>query len=110
MIQTWKEVSLYQVKVSRIDGSLTLDNREDMVVGGRSGQNKLFATSKMAGRKSGCTTYHQHHIMGAHSKEDGVLITRGLSLYESMYSTAAYKNANKQVKPVVAVAMGLYVT
>lgn len=55
---------------------------------GRSGPNKRFAHKS---RRRDCTTCHQHHIMGAHSKEDGVINLR------KVYSTNRRERENEHL-------------
>lgn len=96
MIQTWKEVSLTPCGVLGKCSGLT-NSREDMVVGGRSGQNSLYAYE--IARNGRCTTCHPQHIMGAHSKEDGVMNFWGLGLTARMYSTCRYLYQSLNSRP-----------
>ena len=77
MIQTWKEVSIPIISKYIEHKHLTVCS-VDMVVDGRSGQNKCLAQRYLA--HYNCKTYSQHLRMDARSMEVGVLIDRTVKL------------------------------
>lgn len=84
MIQTWKEVS-YTLYDTLWRCTWLTNNREDTVVDGRSGRNRLYAYN--VERNGSCTICLSRRIMGAHSKGDGVIKFWRPSLNAWMYST-----------------------
>lgn len=91
LIQTWKEVSYIIYGTDLEDVGLTI-SREDMVVGGRSGRNKLRVYQA---EREEIVQYVCRAHLGAHSKEVGVHNICQLSFNAWMCSKYLYQILNR---------------